>query len=83
MYGDGVHALNTARNRSLLQHRVAASTPIEDTVGAMAKLVDQGKVHYVGLSEATRSVRSLPPVARWREYGSNGICVGNGTRNHA
>jgi aryl-alcohol dehydrogenase-like predicted oxidoreductase len=34
------------------QHRVDANTPIEDTVGAMAKLVEQGKVRYLGLSEA-------------------------------
>jgi aryl-alcohol dehydrogenase-like predicted oxidoreductase len=34
------------------QHRVDIDTPIEDTVGAMAKLVQQGKVRYLGLSEA-------------------------------
>jgi aryl-alcohol dehydrogenase-like predicted oxidoreductase len=34
------------------QHRVDASTPIEETVGAMADLVREGKVRYVGLSEA-------------------------------
>jgi len=34
------------------QHRVDASVPIEDTVGAMAKLVDAGKVRWLGLSEA-------------------------------
>jgi aryl-alcohol dehydrogenase-like predicted oxidoreductase len=34
------------------QHRVDANTPIEDTVGAMAELVQQGKVRYLGLSEA-------------------------------
>lgn len=34
------------------QHRVDASTPIEDTVGEMAKLVKEGKVRYLGLSEA-------------------------------
>ena len=33
-------------------HRVDPSVPIEDTVGAMAKLVDQGKVGAIGLSEA-------------------------------
>lgn len=33
-------------------HRVDPDTPIEDTVGAMADLVDQGKVRYLGLSEA-------------------------------
>jgi len=34
------------------QHRVDLNTPIEDTVGAMADLVKQGKVRYLGLSEA-------------------------------
>jgi len=34
------------------QHRVDPKVPIEDTVGAMARLVDQGKVRYLGLSEA-------------------------------
>ncbi len=34
------------------QHRVDPNTPIEDTVGAMADLVKQGKVRYLGLSEA-------------------------------
>jgi len=34
------------------QHRVDPTVPIEDTVGAMAKLVQQGKVKYLGLSEA-------------------------------
>jgi aryl-alcohol dehydrogenase-like predicted oxidoreductase len=34
------------------QHRVDKDVPIEDTVGAMAKLVEQGKVRYLGLSEA-------------------------------
>lgn len=34
------------------QHRVDPDVPIEDTVGAMAKLIEQGKVRYIGLSEA-------------------------------
>jgi aryl-alcohol dehydrogenase-like predicted oxidoreductase len=34
------------------QHRVDPNTPIEDTVGAMAELVREGKVRYLGLSEA-------------------------------
>lgn len=34
------------------QHRVDPHTPIEDTVGAMKRLVEQGKVRYIGLSEA-------------------------------
>jgi aryl-alcohol dehydrogenase-like predicted oxidoreductase len=34
------------------QHRVDPNTPIEDTVGAMTRLVEQGKVRHIGLSEA-------------------------------
>jgi aryl-alcohol dehydrogenase-like predicted oxidoreductase len=34
-------------------HRVDPATPIEETVGAMAKLVEEGKVRYLGLSEAS------------------------------
>ncbi len=36
----------------LYQHRVDPNVPIEDTVGAMAELVQQGKVRFLGLSEA-------------------------------
>ncbi|MGI3783578.1 MAG: aldo/keto reductase [Janthinobacterium lividum] len=39
------------------QHRVDPEVPIEETVGAMAELVEQGKVRYLGLSEA--SARSI------------------------
>jgi len=35
------------------QHRVDPATPIEETVGAMAKLVEEGKVRHLGLSEAS------------------------------
>ncbi|HTA15355.1 MAG TPA: aldo/keto reductase [Solirubrobacteraceae bacterium] len=35
------------------QHRVDKSVPIEETVGAMAELVSEGKVRYLGLSEAS------------------------------
>src|SRR6516165_7547654 len=34
------------------QHRIDPSVPIEDTVGAMGRLVEQGKVRFLGLSEA-------------------------------
>jgi aryl-alcohol dehydrogenase-like predicted oxidoreductase len=37
------------------QHRVDASVPIEDTIGAMSRLVEQGKVRYLGMSEAGAS----------------------------
>lgn len=33
-------------------HRVDANVPIEETIGAMARLIEQGKVRYIGLSEA-------------------------------
>ena len=49
------------------QHRVDPSTPIEETVGAMADLVKQGKVRYLGLSEASpqtlRRAAGVHPVA--------------------
>jgi aryl-alcohol dehydrogenase-like predicted oxidoreductase len=41
------------------QHRVDPTVPIEDTVGAMARLKDEGKVRYLGLSEAApRTIRA-------------------------
>ena len=49
------------------QHRVDPDTPIEDTVGAMAELVDAGKVRYLGLSEAApdtiRRAHKVHPIA--------------------
>jgi aryl-alcohol dehydrogenase-like predicted oxidoreductase len=55
------------------QHRVDANTPIEDTVGAMAQLVKEGKVRYLGLSEAApetlrRAVKVHPIAALQTEY---------------
>jgi aryl-alcohol dehydrogenase-like predicted oxidoreductase len=48
------------------QHRVDPNTPIEDTVGAMADLVRQGKVRYLGLSEAApatiRRAHAVHPI---------------------
>jgi aryl-alcohol dehydrogenase-like predicted oxidoreductase len=44
------------------QHRVDPKTPIEETVGAMKRLVEQGKVRHLGLSEA--SVNSLRRAAK-------------------
>lgn len=48
------------------QHRVDPDTPIEETVGAMARLVEQGKVRYLGLSEASpatlRRAQSVHPI---------------------
>lgn len=34
------------------QHRVDPNTPIEETIGAMKELIDEGKIRYIGLSEA-------------------------------
>ena len=49
------------------QHRVDRSTPIEETVGAMAELVEAGKVRYVGLSEASpdtiRRAHAVHPIS--------------------
>ena len=49
------------------QHRVDPKTPIEDTVGAMADLVKQGKVRYLGLSEAApatiRRAQAVHPIS--------------------
>ena len=51
----------------LYQHRVDPNTPIEDTVGAMAGLVAQGKVRHIGLSEAwvdtIRRAYAVHPIA--------------------
>lgn len=44
--------LETDRIDLYCLHRVDAATPIEDTVGAMAELVKEGKVRWIGLSEA-------------------------------
>lgn len=49
------------------QHRVDANTPIEETVGAMKRLVEQGKVRALGLSEANpgtiRRAHKVHPIA--------------------
>ena len=48
------------------QHRVDPATPIEDTIGAMADLVTEGKIRYIGLSEAwvdnIRRAHAVHPV---------------------
>ena len=49
------------------QHRVDQNVPIEETVGAMAELVEAGKVRYLGLSEASaeniRKANSVHPIS--------------------
>ena len=55
------------------QHRVDTTVPIEETVGAMARLIEQGKVCYIGLSEAAedtlrRAHATHPITALQTEY---------------
>ena len=55
------------------QHRVDPETPIEETVGAMKRLVEEGKVRYLGLSEASpetlrRACKVHPIAALQTEY---------------
>ncbi len=55
------------------QHRVDPKVPIEDTVGALASLVREGKIRYIGLSEAApetleRAHRVHPITALQSEY---------------
>ena len=55
------------------QHRVDPNTPIEETVGAMADLVNEGKIRYLGLSEASpqtlrRAAKVHPIAALQTEY---------------
>jgi aryl-alcohol dehydrogenase-like predicted oxidoreductase len=51
-----------------IQHRVDADTPIEETVGAMAELIAQGKVRRIGLSEAS------PQTVR-RAHATHPLCA--------
>lgn len=65
--------LRTDRIDLLYQHRVDPAVPIEDVVGAMSRLVEQGKVRYLGLSEAgARTLRRAhathPVTALQSEY---------------
>ena len=59
--------LGTDRIDVYYQHRVDTTTPIEETVGAMAELVEQGKVRYLGLSEAAvetiRRANAVHPIS--------------------
>jgi aryl-alcohol dehydrogenase-like predicted oxidoreductase len=58
----GVHTIDL-----YYQHRVDKNTPIEETVGAMAELVREGKVRYLGLSEASintiRKAHKVHPIS--------------------
>src|SRR5215218_8900814 len=59
--------LGTDRIDLYYQHRVDPNTPIEDTVGALAELVREGKVLHIGLSEAgpetIRRAHAVHPIA--------------------
>lgn len=69
------------------QHRVDPNTPIEDTVGAMKRLVEQGKVRAIGLSEAhpetIRRAHKVHPIAAvqneysllYREHGEQTLAA--------
>jgi aryl-alcohol dehydrogenase-like predicted oxidoreductase len=62
-----LHRLGTDHIDLYYQHRVDPSTPIEETVSALAELVTEGKVRYIGLSEASpntiRRAHAVHPVA--------------------
>ncbi len=54
-------------------HRIDADTPVEETVGAMAKLIEEGKIKHIGLSEASaetlrRASKIHPITALQSEY---------------
>jgi aryl-alcohol dehydrogenase-like predicted oxidoreductase len=59
--------LRTDRIDLLYQHRVDPDVPIEDVVGAMARLVEEGKVRFLGLSEAgeatIRRAHAVHPIS--------------------
>jgi len=55
------------------QHRIDQKTPIEETVGAMSRLAEEGKIRYLGLSEAApktieRAHKTHPITALQTEY---------------
>jgi aryl-alcohol dehydrogenase-like predicted oxidoreductase len=64
---DCLERLRTDRIDLLYQHRVDPAVPIEDVIGAMAELVDEGKVRYLGLSEAgeqtIRRAHAIHPIS--------------------
>jgi aryl-alcohol dehydrogenase-like predicted oxidoreductase len=62
-----LHRLGVETIDLYYQHRVDPNTPIEETVGAMSRLVEEGKVRYLGLSEASaetlRRAHAVHPIA--------------------
>jgi aryl-alcohol dehydrogenase-like predicted oxidoreductase len=70
---ESLRRLGVAHIDLYYQHRVDPQVPIEETVGAMAKLVEQGKVRHIGLSEASaktlrRAAAVHPITALQSEY---------------
>jgi aryl-alcohol dehydrogenase-like predicted oxidoreductase len=65
--GGSLQRLGTDHIDLYYQHRVDPNTPIEDTVGALAELVAEGKVRHIGLSEAgpatIRRAHTVHPIA--------------------
>jgi aryl-alcohol dehydrogenase-like predicted oxidoreductase len=63
---DSLQRLGVERIDLYYQHRVDPNTPIEETVGTMAELVAEGKVRYLGLSEASdetiRRAHAVHPI---------------------
>lgn len=64
---DSLKRLGTEHIDLYYQHRVDPNTPIEETVGALAELVAEGKVRHIGLSETSpatiRRVHTVHPIA--------------------
>jgi aryl-alcohol dehydrogenase-like predicted oxidoreductase len=62
-----LHRLGIETIDLFYQHRVDQNTPIEETVGAMSELIREGKVRYLGLSEAApatiRKAHSVHPIS--------------------
>jgi aryl-alcohol dehydrogenase-like predicted oxidoreductase len=70
---NSLRRLNTDYIDLYYMHRVDPKVPIEDTVGAMARLIEQGKVRHIGLSEAggatlRRANAAHPVTAVQSEY---------------
>lgn len=70
---DSLRRLQTDVIDLYYQHRVDITVPIEETIGAMADLVKEGKIRYIGMSEANvetiqRAVKVHPIAALQTEY---------------
>jgi aryl-alcohol dehydrogenase-like predicted oxidoreductase len=70
---DSLRRLGTDHIDLYYQHRVDPKVPIEETIGAMAELVKEGKVRYIGMSEAApatirRAAKVHPITALQTEY---------------